>query len=677
MTTPISPDKVTTSKGNGPDKKNPRGDVLTSQETSSGIVGNLPGVPPQIHADPLVEYVKALPLEITAASRQVSTPIAQENATTHGSKTLAEFTQLKRKERDGELLPGEAEYFRYGTETTRRVEAEIAKKEQGQAAAVFKSAKAAVTCTLEALLPLSPERIDIVVEKEWYARMADYFKHAAPPGAFNVTVVPSRNLEDFSEHITSRTAMVILGNLANEASPEQLAFFTRSERGKNPQVAFLADRPDQEEAQSPLASGVDLILPSLHKEFDSDGVACGAVVGDKTRIARIAEIRGQIGTIASDPECAGNSLIQFNSYSTGVTREAEKELAAIEKGEAALVFRSGMAAIHALLMHVIQRTDDKPVHVIMGSEGYRQTLNILLDRLRPRNEVELTVIPMEDFAQVGKHIKENTAAVFFETPSNPFLNVTSVRKVAEEVKARRSKALVVVDHTFASPYNQTPLTQGADVVIPSLTKYVGGTNKVGAGAIVGTADFIAALTKVRAALGSIASDQDGRGAMEGLKTLPERMERANRNGLHVAQILERHADSVRKVWYPGLASHPDHAVAQEQMTGGFGGVVSFRLNTNSMSEIEAFVDAFIDASSPGTFLAPSFGGDEPLISVVTVVSHFKQTLHERAQRGIPLDLIRLSVGTGNPECLTAALRAGFEALEERKKQEGLSRAVGS
>ena len=675
MTTPITPDKVSKSACDAPVKTIKDDDVKRAGESCGGIVGNLPAVPAQVQVDPLVEYVKSLPADITDPSRRVSTPIANDNATTHGSKTLAEFTQLKRKERDGELLPGEAEYFRYGTETTRRVEREIARKEQGEAAAVFKSAKAAVTCTLEALLPLSPERIDIVVDKAWYGPMVDYFKYAAPPGAFNVVVLPSHNLEELGNYITSKTAMVILGNIANETSPEQLSLFIRSQKIRNPQMTFMADRPRHEEAQSPLSSGVDLILPSVNKEFDSDGVACGAVVGDKTRIARIAEIRGQIGTIASDAECAGKSLIQFNSYTTGVTRETEQQLAVVDKGEAALVFRSGMAAIHCLLSHLIQRKDDKPVHIIMGSEGYRQTLNILIDRLRPRQEVELSVIPMEDFAQVGKHIKDNTAAVFFETPSNPFLNVIPVQKVAEEVKARQSKALVVVDHTFASPFNQTPLTQGADVVIPSLTKYIGGTNKVGAGAIIGRGELIASLKKVRAALGTIASDRDCQGVMEGLKTLDERMERTNRNGLHVGQILERRSDLVTRVWYPGLASHPDHMTAREQMKGGFGGVVSFCLNTNSMFEIEAFVDAFIASSSTGTFLAPSFGGEEPIMSVVTVVSHFKQTLKERAARGIPLELIRLSVGTGSPEQLTTALRAGFEAFEARRKKP-LASAVG-
>jgi cystathionine gamma-synthase len=234
-----------------------------------------------------------------------------------------------------------------------------------------------------------------------------------------------------------------------------------------------------------------------------------------------------------------------------------------------------------------------------------------------------------------------------------------------------SKALLIVDHSFASPVNQTPLTQGADLVVPSLTKYIGGNNTVGGGAVVGSQKLIEPLRQIRDALGSMASDRDCQGVLDGLATLPERVMRANRNGMHVAQILERHKDLVRQVWYPGLPSHPDHAAAREQMKG-FGGVVTFRLNAEDLHEIAAFADAFIANATPGTLLAPSFGGDDPLLSVVTVVSHFKQTRQERANRGIPLDLIRLSVGTGNEEALSSALQAGFEALEKARARRRLA-----
>lgn len=668
MTTPTNADLTATSTGYTPVQGTLDLEIWTCTDASVGIIGKLPAVPSHAGVDPLAEYVGSLPTEITDPSRQVSRPIADENATTHGSKTLAEFTQLKVKEKNGKLLPGEAEYFRYGTKTSRALELEIAKNEQGEAAVVFKSANAAVTGTLEALLPLTPNRLNIVATKEWNDQMTEYFRVAAPPGGFHVSVSASHELDRLDSCITSATAVVMLGTIANETSPEQLALFIKTQKLKNPNMKFFADRCGQRQVQSPLASGVNLILPPLNEEPAVNCVALGAVVGEKALINRIADIRGQIGTIASDAECEGTITARFNSHRTPLTEQAERELAVIEKGEAALLFRSGMAAIHAFLLHIIQRKDDKPVHLIVGSEGYRQTLNIILDRLRPRNEVEVSVIPMVDFAKVGEYIKENTAAIFFETPSNPFLNVTSVRQVADEVTRVNSGALVVVDHTFASAFNQTPLMQGADVVIPSLTKYIGGTNQVAAGAIVGPRSFIGHLERVRSALGSIASDRDCQGVIDGLKTLPERMSRANRNGLHVAQILERHADVVKKVWYPGLCSHPDHQVAKKQMIGGFGGVVSFELNTNSMFDIEAFVDAFIKASSKNTFIGPSFGGEDPLISVVTVVSHFKQTLEERAQRGIPLSLVRLSVGTGNPEELTAGLQAGFEAFEERRKR---------
>jgi cystathionine beta-lyase/cystathionine gamma-synthase len=676
MTTTITPPNKKATTDNETSKSGHEGDVSKadiSTNESEADLGQLkqPTCGAVVTKDPLLDYVASLPTDLSNPTRQVSVPIALDNPTTHGAKTVAEFTELKRRERDGTLRPSEVEYFRYGTETTRRCEERLAKTEGGAMAALFKSAQAALTCTLEALLPLQPVRMEVVAEPSWNCQMTDYFNYAAPPGAFNVIVPPSSDLEAIAASITPQTSMVVLGSSAEGVSPEELSRFIQDCKAKNPSIVFLGDRSSRTPASSLLAHGIDLIVPPPHADAAVLGTGAGAVVGDKARVTRIAEIRGQIGTIASDSECLGHLTKCFNSVATPLTKETEKALAKVDAGEDALVFRSGMAAIHCTLSHLMQRSDGKRAHIIVGSEGYRQTLNILLDRLKPRGEFEISVIPMSDFAHVGKHLKENTVAAFFETPSNPFLNVVPVAQVAEELKMHGSKALLIVDHSFASPVNQTPLTQGADLVVPSLTKYIGGNNTVGGGAVVGSQKLIEPLRQIRDALGSMASDRDCQGVLDGLATLPERVMRANRNGMHVAQILERHKDLVRQVWYPGLPSHPDHAAAREQMKG-FGGVVTFRLNAEDLHEIAAFADAFIANATPGTLLAPSFGGDDPLLSVVTVVSHFKQTRQERANRGIPLDLIRLSVGTGNEEALSSALQAGFEALEKARARRRLA-----
>lgn len=352
---------------------------------------------------------------------------------------------------------------------------------------------------------------------------------------------------------------------------------------------------------------------------------------------------------------------EYFRYGTPITRRVESALARLEGGQTAAVFRSGMAAISAVIDSVLPLSREVG-HIIVGTEGYRQTRNIL-DRMVKRGQVELSVIPMSAFAHVDRHLRPNTKAVFFETPSNPYLRVIDVAQVKEQIRAQHSDALVIVDHTFASPINQRPLLQGADIVVPSLTKYMSGNNQVGAGAVIGRTELVNAAREVRGQHGTIAHDIDCLGVEAGLSTLRERVELANRNGLHVAELLARNPN-VLQMWYPGHPSHGDYHVACKQMTG-FGGVISFRVRARDFNDVEAFADAFIAAATPGTFIAPSFGGDAPLLSVVTVVSHFQQTPEERAARGIPNDLIRLSVGTVPEQVLTNAFEAGFAALEER------------
>jgi cystathionine gamma-synthase len=364
-----------------------------------------------------------------------------------------------------------------------------------------------------------------------------------------------------------------------------------------------------------------------------------------------------------------NKLSEFEAeyarYGTPITRRVEKALAQLDGGEAALVFRSGMAAIEKVIDSVLPTNGSEIGHLIVGTEGYRQTRNIL-DRMVARKWVELSVIGMSEFDEVHKHLKPNTKAVFFETPSNPFLRVIDVRGVKEQIVAAGSSALVIVDHTFAGPTNQKPLEQGADLVVPSLTKYISGTNDVLAGAVIGNKELLLPIFALRSQCGNIAHDNDCLGVEQGLKTLVERAEAANENGLHVATLLSRNP-YVTKVWYPGLKSHPDHEIATKQMKG-FGGVVSFCIDARDFHDIAAFVDAFIAASPEGTFLAPSFGGDNPLISSVPIVSHFQQSDAEREARGIPDTLLRLSTGIVLAEELTTAIQAGFEALEARKSR---------
>lgn len=350
---------------------------------------------------------------------------------------------------------------------------------------------------------------------------------------------------------------------------------------------------------------------------------------------------------------------EYGRYGTPITKHLEHQLATLDQGEAALVFSSGMAAIETVIDAVLPTSGSEKGHLIVADEGYRQTSNILA-RMESRGWIELTRIPTSDFVDVGRYLQKNTKAILFETPSNPYLRTIDIRKVREQVDEAHSSARIVVDHTFSSPINQRPLEQGADLVIPSLTKYIGGRNEVIGGAIIGSRALLKEIATFRGQKGNILSDADALRVEEGLSTLPQRMHCLNRNGQHVAELLARHPQ-VDEVWYPGLTSHPDHPVAKAQMSG-FGGVVTFTVRANDFCELGAFSNALV-RNLEGAFIAPSFGSENALLSVVTVVSHFTQSLQERAARNIPFNLLRLSVGTGAPEELTEALKAAFAALE--------------
>ncbi|MEY4668686.1 MAG: hypothetical protein RL518_1385 [Pseudomonadota bacterium] len=361
----------------------------------------------------------------------------------------------------------------------------------------------------------------------------------------------------------------------------------------------------------------------------------------------------------------GEHDAEYGRYGTPILRRVERALAELEGGEQALIFRSGMAAMQAVIYSILPTKPSERGHIIAARQGYRQT-NAILEELNNRGWAEVDLIEIEDFDHLHRFIKPHTVGIIFETMTNPFLRAIPVAAVKQQVTECDSKALVIADHTFAGPYNQRPLAQGADLVVPSLTKYISGSNRALAGAVIGNKELLLPIYQRRSSSGNIGHDFDCLEIEAGIATLLERTQEANRNGMHVAEILGKHP-LVRELWYPGHPSHPDYRVATQQMKG-FGGVVSFCLRARDMFDIEAFVDAFIAAAPDGTFLAPSFGGDKPLISVVTVVSHFQQSADERVSRGIPFDLIRLSTGTIPPQQLTDALEAGFAALERRQRK---------
>jgi cystathionine gamma-synthase len=281
-------------------------------------------------------------------------------------------------------------------------------------------------------------------------------------------------------------------------------------------------------------------------------------------------------------------------------------------------------------------------HLVVTSDCYRRTRQFINQFLK-RMGVEVTVIEPGSPEAFEKAIQDNTRIFFTESPTNPYLRVIDVKQAAEI--AHRHDVLVVIDSTFASPVNHCALDDGADLVIHSATKYLGGHNDLLAGTVTGRREIV---EPIRGALGVLGGIIDAHAAwllLRGLKTLAIRMHRHNSNGLGVARYLESHP-KIRKVWYPGLESHPDHEVATRQM-GGFGGVVTFEVETDLDGAMR-----FID-STRIPYQAPSLGGVESLIELPVTMSFWDMPREERYEIGITDSLVRLACGIESEQDLIA------------------------
>ncbi|MBB1261801.1 cystathionine gamma-synthase [Streptomyces alkaliterrae] len=331
------------------------------------------------------------------------------------------------------------------------------------------------------------------------------------------------------------------------------------------------------------------------------------------------------------------------SRSANPTRTAlEENLAALEGGSRGLAFASGLAAEDCLLRTVLTPGD----HVVIPNDAYGGTFR-LFAKVAQRWGVEWSVADTSDPTAVRAQLRDRTKVVWVETPSNPLLGITDIEQVA--AVARGADARLVVDNTFASPYLQQPLALGADVVVHSTTKYMGGHSDVVGGALV-TAD--AALAEELAfhqnAMGAIAGPFDSWLVMRGVKTLAVRMDRHSANAERVAEMLVKHP-KVTEVLYPGLESHPGHEVAAKQMRS-FGGMVSFRVAGGEEAAVEVCNRAELFT------LGESLGGVESLIE------HPGRMTHASAAGSlleVPGDLVRLSVGIESVDDLLEDLRAAL------------------
>jgi cystathionine gamma-synthase len=338
---------------------------------------------------------------------------------------------------------------------------------------------------------------------------------------------------------------------------------------------------------------------------------------------------------------------EYGRYGNPTWAAVERKLCELEGGEAAVLFASGMCAATTLFFALLP----KGAHLIVTSDCYRRTRQFIRDYL-VKLDVETTVIEPADNKALAAAIRDDTALFFTESPTNPYLRVIDIAETVRVCHERGVK--VVIDSTFASPVSLRALDFGADYVIHSATKFLGGHNDLLAGCAIGSKDAIA---PVRAALGVLGGVIDAHAAyllLRGLKTLSLRLERHNANALRIATWLETQAE-VRRVWYPGLASHPDHETAARTMNG-HGGVVTFELETDLDGAIR-----FVDACKV-PYIAPSLGGVESLIEMPVTMSFWDVPREERMKMGITDSLIRYSCGIEDPDDLIADLEQALRAI---------------
>lgn len=307
----------------------------------------------------------------------------------------------------------------------------------------------------------------------------------------------------------------------------------------------------------------------------------------------------------------------------------EAAMRELEKGEAALAFASGMAAVTAAILNVLKTGD----HIVAPSALY-STTGSFLEYLQENFGISTTYIDQTNAENYRGAIRETTKVFYLETPSNPTLKITDIEAVAKI--AGENGITTVCDNTFATPFNQFPLALGIDAVIHSATKYLGGHSDLTAGVLVGKKDFIEkARLKTTKLFGGNIAPQVAWLVLRGIKTLALRMERHNQNAQRIADFLSEHP-KIEQVNYPGLASHPNHDIARRQMRG-FGGMISFDVGT-----VEAGKTLLNNVRL--CTLATSLGGIETIIQHSASMTHAGLSREQRLEAGITDGLIRFSVG---------------------------------
>ncbi len=328
----------------------------------------------------------------------------------------------------------------------------------------------------------------------------------------------------------------------------------------------------------------------------------------------------------------------YSRYANPTVLAVEEKIAALEGADSALVFSSGQSATTTALLALLASGDE----VVCSAAIYGGTLHLIADML-PKFGVRPRFVSIDELRQPESIFSPSTKLVWFESPINPTLRCVDVAAIATACRARG--VVSVLDNTFASPINQQPLALGVDVVMHSATKYLNGHSDVTAGALAGPKDLIERMLKARKLVGAVLDPYAAYALGRGLKTLAVRVERQNASAFAVASALEERG-RVERVYYPGLESHPDHAIARRQMSG-FGGMVCLDLG-GGYDRAARFFDRLKVIKR-----AASLGGVESLCSLPVLTSQWGHSDEELSRAGVTASMARLSIGLEDPQDLLA------------------------
>ena len=338
----------------------------------------------------------------------------------------------------------------------------------------------------------------------------------------------------------------------------------------------------------------------------------------------------------------------YSRNANPTVRAFEDKLKELEGAQAATSFSSGMAAISNTLATFL-----KPGERIVSIKDSYGGTNVIFNEFLPPLNIEVSLCETGDYEQIEAEIAKGCKVLYLETPTNPTIKITDIERLS--MAAKKVGALVIVDNTFATPINQSPLELGADIVLHSASKYLGGHADALGGVICGNKDLVKKVHHYREINGASLAPMDAYSLLRGMKTLKLRVQRQNESAMIIAKYLQSHP-AVEQVNYPGLESHPDHDIAKKQMIGGYGGMLSFSVK-GGLESIKKFLPKLEYAH-----MAANLGCVETVVGPPFTTSHVECSAEERMAAGIPEGLVRYSTGIEDVEDLIADLDQAFKAI---------------